>query len=70
MAITASAVKELRERTGAGMMDSKKALQETGGDLEAAQRAAERAAAIQPDQRSTRRLLREIEQLRRESPRG
>ena len=31
--ITASAVKELRERTGAGMMDSKKALIETGGDL-------------------------------------
>ncbi len=34
--ITASLVKELRERTGAGMMDCKKALQETGGDLEAA----------------------------------
>lgn len=36
MAITASAVKELRERTGAGMMDCKKALTETDGDLEAA----------------------------------
>ncbi|MCW3849126.1 translation elongation factor Ts [Sphingomonas sp. LB-2] len=34
--ITASAVKELRERSGAGMMDCKKALTETGGDLEAA----------------------------------
>ncbi len=34
--ITASLVKELRERTGAGMMDCKKALQETGGDIEAA----------------------------------
>jgi elongation factor Ts len=34
--ITAGAVKELRELTGAGMMDCKRALQETGGDLEAA----------------------------------
>jgi elongation factor Ts len=34
--ITASMVKELRERTGAGMMDCKKALAETAGDLEAA----------------------------------
>ena len=36
MAITAAAVKELRERTGAGMMDCKKALSETNGDVEAA----------------------------------
>ena len=36
MEITASLVKELRERTGAGMMECKKALQETNGDLEAA----------------------------------
>jgi elongation factor Ts len=34
--ITASMVKDLRERTGAGMMDCKKALAETSGDLEAA----------------------------------
>jgi elongation factor Ts len=34
--ITAAMVKELRERTGAGMMDCKKALGETGGDLEQA----------------------------------
>ncbi len=34
--ITASMVKELRTKTGAGMMDCKKALSETGGDLEAA----------------------------------
>jgi elongation factor Ts len=37
-AISASLVKELREHTGAGMMDCKRALQETGGDLEAAKR--------------------------------
>ncbi|VXD01402.1 translation elongation factor Ts [Sphingomonas sp. AX6] len=34
--ITAAAVKELRERSGAGMMDCKKALTENGGDMEAA----------------------------------
>ena len=34
--ITAARVKELREKTGAGMMDCRKALGETGGDLEAA----------------------------------
>ncbi len=36
MAITAAMVKELREKTGAGMMDCKKALGETDGDMEAA----------------------------------
>lgn len=36
MAITAAMVKELRDSTGAGMMDAKKALVETGGDMEAA----------------------------------
>ncbi|MBW8269312.1 translation elongation factor Ts [Caldovatus aquaticus] len=34
--ITAAMVRELREKTGAGMMDCKKALSETGGDMEAA----------------------------------
>ncbi len=36
MTVTAAMVKDLRERTGAGMMDCKNALNETGGDLEAA----------------------------------
>jgi len=36
MAITAKMVKELRDRTGAGMMDCKKALEETNGDIEKA----------------------------------
>lgn len=35
-AITAALVKELREKSGAGMMDCKKALGETEGDIEAA----------------------------------
>ena len=34
--ITAQAVKELREKTGCGMMECKKALTETGGDMEKA----------------------------------
>ena len=36
MAITASLVKELRTKTGAGMMDCKKALQATDGDMDKA----------------------------------
>ena len=36
MAITASLVKELRDTTGAGMMDAKKALTETDGNIDAA----------------------------------
>lgn len=36
MAISAAAVKELREKTGAGMMDCKKALEEANGDMERA----------------------------------
>jgi elongation factor Ts len=36
MAISAKDVKELRDRTAAGMMDCKRALEETGGDMEAA----------------------------------
>ncbi len=36
MTITAAAVKELRQKTGAGMMDCKKALQEAGGDMDEA----------------------------------
>jgi len=36
MSVTAALVKELREKSGAGMMDCKKALSETDGDMEAA----------------------------------
>jgi len=36
MQVTAQMVKELRERTGAGVMDCKAALAETGGDIEKA----------------------------------
>jgi elongation factor Ts len=37
-AISAALVKELRDQTGAGMMDCKRALEETGGDIEAAKK--------------------------------
>ena len=37
MAISAALVKQLRDETGAGMMDCKKALAETGGDIQQAQ---------------------------------
>ena len=51
MAITASMVKELRERTGLGMMDCKRALEETDGDLEPRVHAtAELAGKHQPEQ--------------------
>ena len=43
MSVTAEAVKALRERTGAGMMECKKALVEANGDLEAAAEAMRKA---------------------------
>ena len=45
MQITASQVKELRERTGAGMMECKKALTEAGGDMDAAIEAMRKSGA-------------------------
>lgn len=36
MAVSAASVKELREKTGAGMLDCKKALEQSGGDLDKA----------------------------------
>ena len=47
-AISASLVKELRDRTGAGMMDCKRALEETDGDIEAAREAPAREAWRRP----------------------
>lgn len=46
MAITAAMVKELREMTGAGMMDCKKALAETDGDMDAAVEVLRKAAQL------------------------
>ena len=54
MAVTASMVKELRERTGAGMMECKKALVETNGDLEAAAEHLRKSGLAQADKKSSR----------------
>jgi len=54
MAITASLVKELRERTGAGMMDCKKVLTETNGDMEAAIDLMRKSGAAKADKKAGR----------------
>ena len=54
MAITASLVKELRERTGLGMMDCKRALEETDGDLEKAIEELRKKSALKAAKKSGR----------------
>lgn len=54
MAITASLVKELRERTGAGMMECKKALVETDGDIDAAIEHMRKTGLAKADKKSDR----------------
>ncbi|MEA5444388.1 translation elongation factor Ts [Gammaproteobacteria bacterium AB-CW1] len=54
MGISASQVKELRERTGAGMMECKKALTETGGDMEAAIEHMRKAGMAKADKKAGR----------------
>ena len=54
VAITATLVKELRERTGSGMMECKKALQETQGDIEAAVEAMRKAGQAKADKKASR----------------
>lgn len=54
MAVTASMVKELRERTGAGMMECKKALVETNGDLDAAIEHLRKTGLAQADKKASR----------------
>jgi elongation factor Ts len=54
MNITADSVKQLRERTGAGMMECKKALVETKGDLDAAAELMRRQGLAKADKKATR----------------
>lgn len=61
MAITAAMVKELREMTGAGMMDCKKALTETNGDMDAAVDCFEKSGAAKME-RSRAESLRKVSQ--------
>ncbi|WMV37274.1 hypothetical protein MTR67_030659 [Solanum verrucosum] len=53
-AVSAALVKQLREETGAGMMDCKKALSETGGDLEKAQEYLRKKGLSTADKKSSR----------------
>ncbi|MFT3756640.1 MAG: translation elongation factor Ts [Pseudoxanthomonas sp.] len=52
--ITASLVKDLRERTGAGMMECKKALAENNGDIDAAAEALRKSGAAKADKKASR----------------
>jgi len=52
--ITASLVKDLRERTGAGMMECKKALTESNGDIDAAAEALRKSGAAKADKKASR----------------
>ncbi|MGA2398233.1 MAG: translation elongation factor Ts [Steroidobacteraceae bacterium] len=54
MNITADTVKQLRERTGAGMMECKKALVETKGDLDAAAELMRKSGLAKADKKATR----------------
>ena len=54
MEITASLVKELRERTGAGMMECKKALVENNGDIDASVEALRKSGLAKADKKSDR----------------
>ncbi len=54
MAITAALVKELRERTGSGMMECKKALVESNGDIDAAIEAMRKSGLAKADKKSDR----------------
>ncbi len=54
MEITASLVKELRERTGAGMMECKKALTESSGDIDAAAEALRKSGLAKADKKACR----------------
>ena len=54
MAITAGMVKELREMTGAGMMDCKKALTETNGDMDAAVDVLKKSGAAKMEKKQSR----------------
>ncbi len=54
MAITASLVKQLRERTGSGMMECKKALVETDGDIDAAAELMRKSGAAKADKKAGR----------------
>ena len=60
MSISASMVKELRERTGAGMMECKKALVDTAGDMDAAVELLRKSGQAKADKKSGRVKMNKI----------
>src|SRR3982751_5790901 len=54
MSVTAETVRQLRERTGAGMMESKKALVETSGDLDSAAELMRKQGLAKADKKASR----------------
>jgi elongation factor Ts len=68
--IPASLVKQLRDETGAGMMDSKRALQETGGDLDAAKRLLRERGMAEAGKRAGRETTEGIVLARLDDTRG
>jgi elongation factor Ts len=54
MSVTAEAVRQLRERTGAGMMECKKALVTTAGDLDAAAELMRKQGLAKADKKAAR----------------
>src|SRR6204780_912122 len=54
MSVTAEAVRQLRERTGAGMMECKRALEQTGGDLDAAAELMRKQGLAKADKKAAR----------------
>ena len=69
-AISASLVKELRDLTGAGMMDCKRALEDSGGDLEAARRLLREKGMAQAGKRAGRETTEGIVLARAQNARG
>ena len=68
--ITAALVKELRERTGAGMMECKKALTETDGDMEAAVDVLRKSGAAKVEKKAGRIAAENLEILATVRARG
>jgi elongation factor Ts len=68
--ISAALVKELRDRTGAGMMECKRALQETNGDIDAAQRLLRERGAASAQKRAGRETTEGIVLMRADDGRG
>ena len=64
MMITAKMVSELREKTGAGMMDCKKALTAANGDIDAAIENLRKSGIAKAEKKAGRRALYRLQQLR------